>query len=215
MLLIFVISIPKPYSSSLVRRHHHSLSEKKLQKTRSLTNFQHILVKQNPISLFLGRKFVLGLSSLKRRGAAWPLAVDQQNEFLPLALVIRLWDLSWRCISISLLLEMREMRLGPSETLFVSNSWSSRYVCYDFGGVELLLTLPSRRVSQVAAFIFIELVLFPLGCGIVLDLCTVWLFPEANLQSRIAFFAQAPLTAMFYHWIAGTMFMYVQFPFLG
>ncbi|XP_006462126.1 hypothetical protein AGABI2DRAFT_118987 [Agaricus bisporus var. bisporus H97] len=63
-------------------------------------------------------------------------------------------------------------------------------------------------VIKVAAFIFIELVLFPLGCGIVLDLCTVWLFPEANLQSRIAFFSQAPLTAMFYHWIAGTMFMY-------
>ena len=42
-----------------------------------------------------------------------------------------------------------------------------------------------------------------------LDLCTVWMFPEATLQSRIAFFAQAPLTAMFYHWVAGTMFMYV------
>ncbi|KDR68014.1 hypothetical protein GALMADRAFT_79202, partial [Galerina marginata CBS 339.88] len=63
-------------------------------------------------------------------------------------------------------------------------------------------------VLKVATFIFIELVTFPLGCGIVLDLCTVWLFPEANLQSRVAFFAQAPLTAMFYHWVAGTMFMY-------
>lgn len=61
--------------------------------------------------------------------------------------------------------------------------------------------------SQVATFIFIELVTFPLGCGIVLDLCTVWLFPEANMQSRAAFFVQAPLTAMFYHWVAGTMFM--------
>ncbi|KAF8644973.1 hypothetical protein AX16_008157 [Volvariella volvacea WC 439] len=63
-------------------------------------------------------------------------------------------------------------------------------------------------VIKVAAFIFIELVLFPLGCGIVLDLCTVWLFPEANIDSRTAFFFQAPLTAMFYHWVAGTMFMY-------
>ncbi|TFK39450.1 hypothetical protein BDQ12DRAFT_704973 [Crucibulum laeve] len=63
-------------------------------------------------------------------------------------------------------------------------------------------------VLKVAAFIFIELVTFPLGCGIVLDLCTVWLFPEANFQSRLAFFVQAPLTAMFYHWVAGTMFMY-------
>ncbi|KAF9522418.1 hypothetical protein CPB83DRAFT_112389 [Crepidotus variabilis] len=63
-------------------------------------------------------------------------------------------------------------------------------------------------VLKVAAFIVIELVIFPLGCGIVLDLCTVWLFPEANLHTRIAFFSQAPLTAMFYHWVAGTMFMY-------
>lgn len=60
---------------------------------------------------------------------------------------------------------------------------------------------------KVAAFIFIELVTFPLACGIILDLCTVWLFPEANLLSRAAFFLQAPLTAMFYHWVAGTMFM--------
>ncbi|KAF5383819.1 hypothetical protein D9615_003736 [Tricholomella constricta] len=63
-------------------------------------------------------------------------------------------------------------------------------------------------VLKVASFIFIELVTFPLSCGIVLDLCTVWLFPEANLTSRAAFFVQAPLTATFYHWVAGTMFMY-------
>ena len=29
------------------------------------------------------------------------------------------------------------------------------------------------------------------------------------MQSRAAFFVQAPLTAMFYHWVAGTMFMSV------
>ncbi|KAJ7601555.1 hypothetical protein DFH06DRAFT_440100 [Mycena polygramma] len=63
-------------------------------------------------------------------------------------------------------------------------------------------------VLKVATFIFIELVTFPLGCGIVLDVCTVWLFPEASFISRVAFFKQAPLTAMFYHWVAGTMFMY-------
>ncbi|KAF7289096.1 RING-CH-type domain-containing protein [Mycena chlorophos] len=63
-------------------------------------------------------------------------------------------------------------------------------------------------VVKVAAFIFIELVIFPLGCGIVLDLCTVFLFPEANFASRVEYFKFAPFTAMFYHWVAGTMFMY-------
>ncbi|KAF7976370.1 hypothetical protein HWV62_6933 [Athelia sp. TMB] len=63
-------------------------------------------------------------------------------------------------------------------------------------------------VLKVAIFIIIELVLFPLGCGIMLDICSVWLFPEANLRSRAVFFVQAPITAMFYHWVAGTGFMY-------
>ncbi|KAF9266796.1 hypothetical protein L218DRAFT_955901 [Marasmius fiardii PR-910] len=63
-------------------------------------------------------------------------------------------------------------------------------------------------VLKVATFIFVELVVFPFCCGVVLDICTIWLFPEANLASRAVFFYQAPLTAAFYHWIAGTMFMY-------
>ncbi|KAI9510016.1 hypothetical protein F5148DRAFT_977305 [Russula earlei] len=63
-------------------------------------------------------------------------------------------------------------------------------------------------VVKATTFIIIELVLFPLGCGINLDLCSIWLFPEASLQSRIAFFQYAPLTATFYHWVVGTMFMY-------
>ncbi|KAG6826951.1 hypothetical protein H0H92_013788 [Tricholoma furcatifolium] len=63
-------------------------------------------------------------------------------------------------------------------------------------------------VLKVATFIFIELISFPLSCGIVLDLCTVWLFPEASFTTRITFLSQAPLTAVFYHWVAGTMFMY-------
>ncbi|KDQ50759.1 hypothetical protein JAAARDRAFT_81797 [Jaapia argillacea MUCL 33604] len=63
-------------------------------------------------------------------------------------------------------------------------------------------------VAKMAAFITIELVIFPLGCGIILDLYTIWLFPDTTLDTRIAFFRYAPLTATFYHWVAGTMFMY-------
>ncbi|KAJ3916024.1 hypothetical protein F5877DRAFT_47423, partial [Lentinula edodes] len=63
-------------------------------------------------------------------------------------------------------------------------------------------------VLKVASFIFIELVTFPLGCGVVLDICTLWFFPGASYVSRMEFSYQAPLTAIFYHWVAGTMFMY-------
>lgn len=61
---------------------------------------------------------------------------------------------------------------------------------------------------QVAAFILIELMVFPLGCGIMLDFCTLQLFLDASVQSRLSLFAYAPVMATFYHWMIGTMFMY-------
>ena len=67
---------------------------------------------------------------------------------------------------------------------------------------------------QVAAFIIIELIIFPLGCGINLNSCTIWFFPEANFRARLVFVRYAPLTATFYHWVIGTMFMFVLIEFV-
>ena len=36
----------------------------------------------------------------------------------------------------------------------------------------------------------------------------MWIFLEANLQSRLILFYYAQLTDIFYHWVVGTMFMY-------
>lgn len=40
-----------------------------------------------------------------------------------------------------------------------------------------------------------------------LDVCTVGLFPQGSLRTRAEFLLYAPLTAAFYHWVIGTMFM--------
>ena len=61
---------------------------------------------------------------------------------------------------------------------------------------------------QVAVFIIIEMVIFPLGCGVVVDLAAMRIFPNVNLASRLAFAAYAPITSGFYHWMIGTIFMY-------
>ncbi|KAG8880094.1 hypothetical protein FRB97_001080 [Tulasnella sp. 331] len=63
-------------------------------------------------------------------------------------------------------------------------------------------------VIKVAIFIFIELVLFPLGCGTMIDFSTLPLFESHTLQNRIAFLHHAPVTCIFIHWMIGTMFMY-------
>ena len=74
--------------------------------------------------------------------------------------------------------------------------------------VQATLTFKQLSTPQVVAVIMIELVFFPLGCGVMLDLFTLELFPGTTLASRIAFFRYAPMTSVFYHWMIGTMFMY-------
>ncbi|QRV88979.1 E3 ubiquitin-protein ligase MARCH6 [Ceratobasidium sp. AG-Ba] len=63
-------------------------------------------------------------------------------------------------------------------------------------------------VIKVALFIGLELLVFPTGCGVVLDAATLPLFESATLAGRIAFYDFAPLTAFFCHWLVGTIFMY-------
>ncbi|KAF8318671.1 hypothetical protein DL93DRAFT_323184 [Clavulina sp. PMI_390] len=63
-------------------------------------------------------------------------------------------------------------------------------------------------VLKVAFFIFIELLIFPLGCGVVLDLSTLPLFPDSTLRGRVLYASNAPVAAIFFHWMIGTMFMY-------
>ena len=50
----------------------------------------------------------------------------------------------------------------------------------------------------------IELIVFPLGCGILLDLCLLPLFHEAGL-ARAAFHLRAPFVSLFLHWVGGTL----------
>ncbi|KZS94639.1 hypothetical protein SISNIDRAFT_410077 [Sistotremastrum niveocremeum HHB9708] len=64
-------------------------------------------------------------------------------------------------------------------------------------------------VMKVAVFILIELFLFPLGCGIILDLSTLGLFGKETLSSRISFFHHAPISSVLYHWLFGTIYMYI------
>lgn len=56
-------------------------------------------------------------------------------------------------------------------------------------------------------FILIELFLFPLGCGVILDLSTLGLFGKETLTLRISFFHHAPISSVLYHWLFGTIYM--------
>lgn len=63
-------------------------------------------------------------------------------------------------------------------------------------------------VTKVVIIIGIEMIVFPLYCGTMLDFALLPIFEGATVQTRMQFFANTPLTALFIHWFIGTCYMF-------
>lgn len=63
-------------------------------------------------------------------------------------------------------------------------------------------------VVKVVVIIGIEMIVFPLYCGLLLDAALMPLFEGVTLQTRLAFMIRAPLTGVFVHWFIGTCYMF-------
>lgn len=63
-------------------------------------------------------------------------------------------------------------------------------------------------VMKVILIIGIEMIVFPLYCGLLLDFALMPLFENVTVASRIAFTTEAPLTSLFVHWFVGTCYMF-------
>lgn len=63
-------------------------------------------------------------------------------------------------------------------------------------------------VMKVILIISIEMLVFPLYCGLLLDVALLPLFENATIKSRLVFTIQYPLTSIFVHWFVGTGYMF-------
>ncbi|CAJ2510299.1 Uu.00g061990.m01.CDS01 [Anthostomella pinea] len=63
-------------------------------------------------------------------------------------------------------------------------------------------------VMKVILIISIEMLVFPLYCGLLLDFALLPLFENTSLKSRLLFTYNHPLTSMFVHWFVGTGYMF-------
>lgn len=63
-------------------------------------------------------------------------------------------------------------------------------------------------VLKVVIIITIELVIFPIFCGTLIDLACLPLFNGATISSRWGFVQRFTFTATFLHWFAGTLYMF-------
>lgn len=63
-------------------------------------------------------------------------------------------------------------------------------------------------IMKVIIIISIEMLVFPLYCGLLLDGALMPLFENATVKSRILFTYNFPLTSVFVHWFVGTGYMF-------
>ena len=63
-------------------------------------------------------------------------------------------------------------------------------------------------VMKVILIISIEMIVFPLYCGLLLDVALLPLFGSVTLMSRIEFTMSSPYTSIFVHWFVGTCYMF-------
>lgn len=68
---------------------------------------------------------------------------------------------------------------------------------------------------KVLFFIFLELVIFPTVCGVLLDISTLPLFTECTIKSRFHFVLLNPYSGIFLHWFIGTGFTFNFSVFVG
>ncbi|KAG1178370.1 hypothetical protein G6F70_005835 [Rhizopus microsporus] len=64
-------------------------------------------------------------------------------------------------------------------------------------------------ILKLTMFITIELLIFPLVCGALLDATTLPLFEGATLKSRMELSKSNPVSSIFIHWFIGTGFMFL------
>lgn len=83
-------------------------------------------------------------------------------------------------------------------------------------GLGRISTAVAAQVKQhgtflkLAFFMALELLVFPLGIGMVIDACTVPLFSDASLMGRLSKLRGAPFGVLFVSWLVGTMLVSLQ-----
>ena len=75
-------------------------------------------------------------------------------------------------------------------------------------GVLVDILHQAGGVLKVILIITIEMIVFPLYCGLLLDVALLPLFDKSSIVSRLTFTADYPSTSLFVHWFAGTCYMF-------
>ncbi|KAI0015023.1 hypothetical protein F4780DRAFT_773816 [Xylariomycetidae sp. FL0641] len=111
----------------------------------------------------------------------------------------RTWAILLGYVAISVLAGLYLARGTPFSTTQTGQEWEA----------SLIDALnQASGVMKVILIISIEMLIFPLYCGLLLDFALLPLFESTSLKSRLLFTYNYPLTSMFVHWFVGTGYMF-------
>ena len=153
-----------------------------------------------------GRHFMSSVPAFLGRSDSWVISLELGKRNSPLDLELSVWGGMDRFCAIvagytalSLLGAMYVRKGSPFSNGPVGREWEATII-------DLLNQ--AGGVMKVILIISIEMLVFPLYCGLLLDAALLPLFDNTTIVSRILFTFQSPLTSIFVHWFVGTCYMF-------
>ncbi|KAI1198972.1 hypothetical protein F5X97DRAFT_297676 [Nemania serpens] len=156
-----------------------------------------------------GSTFLTFLSNLTHASlhpSMWMISLNSPAEPSPLNLSLTYWnaqDRSW-----AILLGYASLTLLAALYLSRGATFSTGQAAQEWEASIIDALNQASGVMKVILIISIEMLVFPLYCGLLLDVALLPLFEDTTLKSRVLFAYNYPLTSIFVHWFIGTGYMF-------
>lgn len=132
------------------------------------------------------------------------LSTTQRSN--PLDYTLAVWDTKDRAIAI--ILGYLTFGLAGAIYLKISSLLRGKNDAGKVDGPVADVLYQAGGVLKVVLIISIEMIVFPLFCGLLLDVALLPLFGNATMFSRLRFSLKFPWTSLFVHWFVGTCYMF-------
>jgi E3 ubiquitin-protein ligase MARCH6 len=146
------------------------------------------------------------LSSILTKPSSWVIDLSMAEEWPSLDPELTYWsslDRFWAILAgyaTMFLIGALYLKKGsPFSRNAIMHAWEA-------GVIDSLQQ--ASGIMKVILIISIEMLVFPLYCGLLLDAALLPLFEDTTLTSRIVFTCKYPMTSVFVHWFVGTGYMF-------
>lgn len=134
------------------------------------------------------------------------ITLEYPRRTMPLDYSLAYWDTKDRFITV--LLGYAFFATAGFAYLKISGSLAKTRRGERATGVVAEILQQAGGVVKVILIISIEMIVFPLYCGLLLDVALLPLFENVTIISRVRFTLHSPSTSLFVHWFVGTCYMF-------